>query len=150
MTVATKTSSKPWLFIAGQAAWNKGTGGCKRGHDAEHWTILPSGLAVCLKCKRENAAKYRLENRERIRFKNRLSRYSMLVSEFEALWEKQRGACSICGMLFEDDNYRIDHDHETGRVRGLLCASCNTAMGLFKDAPAVLLNAVRYLVQNGD
>ena len=45
----------------------------------------------------------------------------------------------------ENNEDRIDHDHNTGKVRGLLCISCNTGVGLFKDSPVILTGAVRYL-----
>ena len=144
----TKTLNKPWEFQPGQTPWNKGTGGCKRGHDPSLYVRMPSGVYVCLGCKRENGAKYRAENKKRILFKNRLGRYGISAEEFETLWDKQNGACAVCGTSFNDNEYRIDHDHDTGKVRGLLCVSCNAGIGLLKDSPKVLLNAVKYLHGN--
>jgi len=132
----------------GQEPWNKGTGGCKRGHDPEFYVCSPSGIMMCMACKRENGAKYRNENRDRIQRKSRLARYGISEAEFKRLWVKQGGACAICGKLFADEEYHIDHDHESGEVRGLLCAACNTAIGLFKDSAAVLDNAIKYLNQH--
>lgn len=143
-------TNKPWQFQSGEPPWNKGTGGCKRGHDPSLWVCPPSGVPVCLGCKRENGAKYRAKNKKQILFKNRLARYGMSLEEFNILWERQKGTCAICGTQFENEDYRIDHDHNTGEVRGLLCVTCNAGIGLLKDSPEVLANAVRYLYGNGD
>lgn len=140
----------PYRFKKGQTPWNKGTGGCKKGHDPSYYVVSPSGVRLCLMCKRQNGRKYREKNRQSIRLKNRVGRYKMLYSEFQELWNKQNGRCAICGTLFLNDrSYRIDHDHETGKVRGILCASCNTGLGLFKDAPEVLNMASEYLTTHG-
>jgi hypothetical protein len=61
---------------------------------------------------------------------------------------KQRGVCAICKT--EDpgprsNHFHIDHDHATGKVRGLLCNNCNRGIGLLKDSPSVLLQAHLYL-----
>jgi len=42
----------------------------------------------------------------------------------------------------------VDHDHKTGKIRGLLCKRCNVGMGYFKDDPSILKKAVRYLEEN--
>lgn len=131
-----------------QIPWNKGTGGCKRGHDPSLYVCLPSGVFVCLECKRENGAKYRLKNREHINLSNRLGRYNITLEEFKALWKKQNGTCAICGDRFQKKKYRIDHNHDTGEVRGILCTSCNSGLGLFNDSPEILLRAAEYLSNN--
>jgi len=136
----------PWRFQKGRAPWNKGTGGCKRGHDPSLYIELPSGVFVCLACKRENGAKYRVANRKSIRLKNRVGRYNISYEEFKTIWDKQNGCCPICGIRFEtEDSCRIDHNHTTGIVRGLLCASCNTGIGLLKDSSEILIKASEYL-----
>jgi hypothetical protein len=55
---------------------------------------------------------------------------------------KQGGICAICRETKID---RIDHDHKTGKVRGLLCHCCNAALGLFRDLPDRLRAAAEYL-----
>ena len=57
------------------------------------------------------------------------------------------GACAICRATtnFTFNNLCVDHDHTNGRVRGLLCLNCNTALGQFKDSTSLLLKAADYL-----
>lgn len=58
---------------------------------------------------------------------------------------EQGNACAICRSVFINNRFSADHDHENGKPRGLLCALCNLALGKFKDNPAFLLSAVKYL-----
>lgn len=69
------------------------------------------------------------------------------VSEFERMMAEQSGLCLICDKP-EADNGKalaVDHDHETGKVRGLLCDRCNQGLGRFKDSPELLRRALLYL-----
>jgi hypothetical protein len=133
------------LSHKGQTPWNYGKRGCQRGHDPEMYICPPSGVWICLACKRENGAKYRSKNQQEITRKGRLGRYGISETEFHALWTKQAGACAICKRQFADVEYRIDHDHKTGAVRGLLCVACNTGIGLLQDSPTVIAAAAAYI-----
>ncbi len=133
----------------GQRPWNAGTGGCKRGHDPSLYVPMPgSGIYVCLGCKRENSLKYRIKNRKEINLKNRIDRYKISLDSYQELLNLQNGRCAICGTEINQKTCRIDHDHTTGKVRGLLCTSCNTGIGLFKDSSNIILNAAEYLKSN--
>ncbi|RXS69866.1 hypothetical protein EST54_04910 [Streptomyces sioyaensis] len=67
--------------------------------------------------------------------------YALGEAEREAMIKEQRGMCVIC---LAADPVHVDHDHETGKVRGVLCFSCNAALGQFKDRPDVLRRAAEY------
>jgi hypothetical protein len=68
--------------------------------------------------------------------------YDLTEHEVEAMRDAQGGVCAICRTA---PAVHVDHDHATGKVRGMLCFSCNAALGHFKDEPAVLRRAARYL-----
>lgn len=73
--------------------------------------------------------------------------------QFEAAWEEQQGKCAICHepMLKEgrhSNSVHADHDHDTLRQRGLLCAGCNRGLGCFRDSPDFLRRAVGYLEEH--
>ena len=70
--------------------------------------------------------------------------YGLGLDEFEFLVVAQSGRCAICCKQ-EGDRLHVDHDHDTGRVRGLLCGSCNRAMGLFHEDPSRFEAAGAYL-----
>lgn len=133
----------------GQTAWNKGLRGCRRGHDPSMFICLPSGVFVCLMCKRDNGAKYRSKNQKAINQKHRVARYNMQADELRKMWLDQEGRCAICGDELSEDAFRIDHNHQTGKVRGLLCISCNTGIGLLQDSPEVLSSAAEYIKKHG-
>jgi Recombination endonuclease VII len=67
---------------------------------------------------------------------------------FEELLTRQNGVCGICAEG-NADTLVIDHCHHTKRVRGLLCNSCNLAIAYFKDDPALMHKAIRYLMTQG-
>jgi len=67
------------------------------------------------------------------------------------MFESQKGVCAICKnpethvRLGKLTQLRVDHSHDTGQVRGLLCNSCNAGIGFLKDNPALLAASVQYL-----
>ena len=68
--------------------------------------------------------------------------YGMSFAAFEQMAEAQGHCCKICK---EAKPLHVDHDHYTGVVRGLLCRTCNTGLGDFKDRPDLLWRAFEYL-----
>ena len=91
-------------------------------------------------------AAYREQQRARDREWKRRKRYEvygMSLADYEAMLERQRGACAICKK--SDEALCVDHCHACGKVRGLLCAKCNSALGFCNDSPEHLLAAVAYL-----
>jgi hypothetical protein len=76
------------------------------------------------------------------------ARYGLTVADLEAMWTAQRGLCRVCSVPLHRtgmSSCNIDHCHETGRVRGLLCRACNRGIGLLGDDPLRLELAARYL-----
>lgn len=78
-------------------------------------------------------------------------RYGITVDDYLAMAEAQQGRCGICGSPPDPSKRKgqqglhVDHCHTTGVVRGLLCFSCNAALGMFKDDAAMLEKALAYL-----
>lgn len=134
----------------GQRAWNTGIRIVKCDHPAKLYRRMPSGQKVCLGCKRESGAKYRNRNRQKIRVASRFGRYKISRDQFNAAWKLQKGQCAICSKKLgrhtsKNPRCHIDHNHRTAQVRGLLCRSCNTAIGLFADSISSLRRAILYL-----
>jgi hypothetical protein len=90
---------------------------------------------------------------ERLFRYNLKSRYGISVEQYQALFEAQGGRCgnSHCGFVYQEGGprLRVDHDHRTKVVRGLVCHQCNTALGLTKDSIAILLGLAAYLKERG-
>ena len=106
---------------------------------------------------RDRRRKYYAKNREQLLEKNHkyyakhrlewrkyaLSHdYGLTLEKFDALVVSQNGRCAICG---DRDELVVDHDHETGCLRGLLCQHCNTGLGRFRDNLNSLQKAIDYL-----
>jgi hypothetical protein len=75
-------------------------------------------------------------------------RYGIAPAEYVALRESQSGMCPVCSVDVGGDALVVDHDHETGEVRGLICAACNFMLGQAQDSPDTLLAAAAYLMQH--
>lgn len=132
----------------------------------------PDGLQYrCKPCARQDTAKWQRENREAQNAKTRrykrrqrelgkstpsdlranLRRYGLTPEQWQEMFEAQNGVCAIClkpetrvakGRL---QRLAVDHDHDTGRVRGLLCSFCNTGIGCLQDDTEILRSAITYL-----
>ncbi len=75
------------------------------------------------------------------------TKYEIGIEEYNEMFVKQGGRCKICKRHQTQLSKRlaVDHDHITGKVRGLLCTNCNTGLGMFKDNPENLSEAIKYL-----
>ena len=78
---------------------------------------------------------------------HRRRRYGITKEQYLAMLDEQGGACAICRGAPDgkDKSLVVDHDHKTGKVRGLLCNKCNWAIGHFKDDSDRMMNAITYL-----
>jgi Recombination endonuclease VII len=111
---------------------------------------------MCLRCfsKKGNewAAANRAKNHTHKRRHHLLIHFGMTLEEYEAILQSQNNLCAICmGSLKDPRGFapHIDHDHLTGKIRGILCQGCNNGLGNFKDNIKSLLSAVAYLRRNG-
>ena len=77
------------------------------------------------------------------RERNLMKRYGMTTSDFDEWYNRQAGRCAICHT--KPEILCVDHDHETGLIRGLLCNNCNRGIGLLGDNISRLRSAVGYL-----
>jgi hypothetical protein len=115
--------------------------------------------------KLDEQRRYWSENRERLtaaqsrRYRNDVDRhrdyhlrrlYGLTLVEYNELVEIQAGRCKICGRTAEEAKERhgrlhVDHDHQTGVVRGLLCSRCNRTLGLVDEDVTLLVKMMGYL-----
>lgn len=83
------------------------------------------------------------QRRRRAEGHYRIREHGLTPTEYDAMLDRQGGVCAICRRPM--DRICIDHDHRTGRVRGLLCHNCNVALGHFRDSPGLLYASIAYL-----
>src|SRR3990167_3179473 len=84
------------------------------------------------------------------RLAQRLRPFGISVQEYQTILTEQNNKCAICERRRNIDHKRfkrlhLDHNHKTGKVRGLLCSSCNLGLGKFRDDPTIIEKAAMYL-----
>lgn len=93
---------------------------------------------------KEYRTKRYAENPDAYREAQMRTLYGIGVAQYDEMLTEQKGVCAVC-LEPSDKTLHVDHDHATGRIRGLLCQRCNHGIGSMKDDPVRMLRAVRYL-----
>jgi len=91
---------------------------------------------------------FRNNNKDKIRDQKLKCTYNISSIEYSKLFNKQNGCCAICDKHQSDFKYNlcVDHDHKTGKIRGLLCNECNRGIGYLKDNPNLLNKGATYIL----
>lgn len=142
---------------------------CKRGHaytkENTYWNPTSNGrqCKACLKLLRPTfkkmpksymatrQAEWRKRNPERVREIERqtnLKRFGLTISDYDKMLADQGGVCAICLKPPGKKRLAVDHCHDTGIVRALLCGNCNIGLGCFKHNPRLLNVAKNYLIES--
>lgn len=76
-----------------------------------------------------------------------IGKFNLSLENYNKIFQQQNGRCCICGKHQTElkKKLAVDHDHKTYTIRGLLCPTCNCAIGLFKDDVELLKSAINYL-----
>ena len=118
---------------------------------------VPRITTECKTCSRKNRKEHYTQNREKVLANRRFRSYGLSKDEYNEMLDNQGGSCAICKRkewvrASITDNVMalaVDHCHDTGNVRGLLCRACNLAIGYFEDNIESLDEAIKYLEQAG-
>lgn len=105
--------------------------------------------SMCKSCRR----RYIKSRANRNRGKQLEAKYGLSLEGYNALLQQQANACALCGSEIPghpSGHFVVDHNHNTGVIRGLLCTGCNVGLGHFRDNPALLLAAFGYLINDGE
>ncbi len=130
---------------------------CSRGHVAERWvstrTCVECGRMASRKWRRAHPQtarswerRWRANNQEYQVERDALRKYGLSAEDHKQMISQQRGRCLICR---EEKKLEIDHCHDTGKVRGLLCHNCNTGVGMLGDSVLTIIRAATYLEGRG-
>ena len=109
---------------------------CKGAHDGVQ--------SRCIPCSKELVKL----TPEKLRIRNFKVKYGITLADYDLMLQEQNDGCAICGRKASEERFgvlSVDHCHDTGRVRGLLCEKHNMALGMFGDDIELLNEAIRYL-----
>ncbi len=108
---------------------------CLKGHNTD--VVGRADKNYCKECQKIKQLKYR---------------YGITYEDYNKLFNKQNGLCAGCYRHQAQFKRRlnVDHDHKTGKVRGLLCMKCNTLLGFVEDDPQILQRLQEYLRRNNN
>ena len=109
-----------------------------------------TGRSVCKKCvAKKTRDYYQKRNPDHRRDTYLKKMYGIGIKEYYEMLELQEGKCAICQSTDTGSKrfryFSVDHDHNTGKIRGLLCKKCNIALGEMRDNPDIVYNAWMYL-----
>jgi hypothetical protein len=133
--------------------------GCCNAYARERHAADPEPLRARARRERANPDHYKrkaerqrqryLEDPQKVKDQNENWRlkcaYGITLEDKRTMLEAQNGKCAICDRKVSGKSAHVDHDHETGQVRGILCHKCNVAIGLFGDEIRNLTKAIDYL-----
>ena len=118
----------------------------KAFHKSKRWRIKNPGKQA------ESCRKWAEKNPEQKKESARKAQlkllYGITPERYDEMLKEQEGKCKICGTDKPTGKWKVfavDHCHDTGHVRGLLCNECNRGIGLLRDSPELLIKAADYL-----
>lgn len=94
-----------------------------------------------------NALEWQAKNPEKRKkniLRQQVKKYGLTLEQYQEMELRQEGKCAICG-LKPNRRLAVDHNHETGKVRQLLCNNCNTIIGHCKESVEILQDTINYL-----
>jgi hypothetical protein len=106
----------------------------------EKWKIDPTNFKIANKTWRDN-------NPDKNRNRKLKSKYGITSDDYNKLFNEQEGKCKTCGRHQNEFKIKlcVDHNHETGNIRGLLCTDCNIALGKIKENIKTLKNLIKLI-----
>ena len=103
--------------------------------------------SYCKECEKLYRREYYKENKHIKDAYDYRKKYGTTIDEVHENLKRQEGQCYICKKDISE-TFHIDHNHDTGKVRGLLCSNCNTGIGLLGEDLDALKRAIRYLQEH--
>lgn len=105
----------------------------------------------CKSCSAERNREWAIKHPARRRHINRRahlrSKYGITPEAYAEMFAAQGGRCAACERTAGRRQLAVDHDHDTGEVRALLCGSCNSALGLLQESPAIIARLGGYITR---
>jgi len=136
------------------------------GNNKSKWDGLASECKKCVVKHSQKYAKTKQGQKSRKRYnsskKGKLTnknghlryRYNITLKEYDRMFKEQKGVCAVCGRVETHKTHHgkvglsVDHNHKTGKIRGLLCTKCNTALGIMEENKELMLKLINYLMES--
>lgn len=125
---------------------------CNSAAVAEWRKRNPNAAKESREARKEKISEYskeyykKQETQDRMRRNALVRKYGITVSDYDAMLVSQNSVCKICGEVNKDGKpLSVDHSHNTGKVRGLLCSKCNIALGMIRENESILSKMREYL-----
>lgn len=93
----------------------------------------------------KKSSEYQKKNWNKVMSRRRLNTYGINEIQYSEMLTSQNNVCAICKKKETKRDLHVDHDHVTGKVRGLLCGKCNAALGMVNDDKEILMRMYKYL-----
>lgn len=121
---------------------------CNRCNEIKSEADFPAkNISTYRKCRSKTASLWKAHHPIRARLferKHHLARsYNLTIAQHEQIYADQGGRCAICGKFVRYTKMQTDHNHETGKIRGLLCRGCNMKLGWYEKLRAVIESYVK-------
>jgi hypothetical protein len=135
---------------------------CRKCGESEPDVEFEHGRRICRKCRKAQKTdwrrklgikprqiKHKVPRKFRTKSYNLRNHFGITLEDYNQMFEEQKGRCAICGIHQSEMSkaLSVDHNHNTGEIRGLLCNNCNTAIGKLKtdDGIELLQKAMEYI-----
>lgn len=93
------------------------------------------------KNRRQSSHGQEMKQRHRLKYK-----FNLTLEQYDQMVEQQNGKCAICNQIdISGKRLAVDHDHQTGKIRGLLCSNCNLLLGRVESTPELFSKMMKYL-----
>lgn len=130
---------------------------------ADSWYVRANGHRNCAPCKQKTQKTWDEKNRDKrlayvykyqekhndyskvTRSQHLKRKYNITLEEYDVMFEQQGKVCALCNQVNQSKYWHLDHDHLTGKVRGILCHHCNLILGNARDNIETLKLAIGYL-----
>ena len=125
---------------------------CPVCQTTEHPKAQSKGF-LCKPCASNRANQWNRDNPDQLRNRHIKKTYGLSYEEYQEMFDKYDGTCWVCREPEIDKHAKtgaikslaVDHNHHTGKVRGLLCRRCNVSLGLLRDSTEILNNMITYM-----
>ncbi len=114
------------------------------------WSIIKNDTSLCKGCGKSFNISIKKAGYCSSKCRSIHINYKINIEDYNKLLSEQNNKCAICKKVFNEDDKKykqinIDHDHKTGKIRGILCSPCNRSLGLMKENVESILNMIKYL-----